>query len=257
MAWGDITTIIDQWNCNCNVGVPAEQFPTHQPKQNKTSYSYYLLCTNCTTLMYINVINIMYRYRMSLAYCNTEWKMLIFDFDTIFWCQTSNFRQNGWHHLICLAFLSWNQILLLNMSWLPNHASSPPLYFHMPLPKIVLLLCSDFCLNTYFPDNLASHLPIFIKSRTWWYVTAYLHALIQLYILLHLPVVFCIGILLRLCVSSGFSCTCLSPAKYLWFEPFVGFTDILAIRVVFTWTSCWFSQYPYQPHKHVNLSPLW
>jgi hypothetical protein len=64
-------------------------------------------------------------------------------------------------------------------------------------------------------------------------------------ILLHLPVVFCIGILLRLCVSSGFSCTCHSPAKYLWFEPFFGFADILAIQVVFTQTSCWFSQYPY------------
>ncbi len=79
--------------------------------------------------------------------------------------------------------------------------------------------------------------------------------------LLHLPVVFCIGILLRLCVSSGFSCTCRSPAKYLWFEPFFGFTDILAIRVIFTGTSCWFSQYPYpsppKPHKHVNSSPLW
>ncbi len=64
-------------------------------------------------------------------------------------------------------------------------------------------------------------------------------------ILLHLPVVFCIGILLRLCVSSGFSCTCCSSAKYLWFEPFFGFADILAIRVIFTRTSCWFSQYPY------------
>jgi hypothetical protein len=46
-------------------------------------------------------------------------------------------------------------------SQLPNHASPPPLYFHMPLPKIVLLLYSDFCLDTYFPDDLASHLPIF------------------------------------------------------------------------------------------------
>ncbi len=64
-------------------------------------------------------------------------------------------------------------------------------------------------------------------------------------ILLHLAVVFCIGILLGLCVRSGFSCTCHSPVKYLWFEPFFGFADILAIRVVFTQTSCWFSQYPY------------
>jgi hypothetical protein len=75
-------------------------------------------------------------------------------------------------------------------------------------------------------------------------------------ILLHPPVVFCIDILLGLCVSSGFSCTCCSPAKYLWFEPFFGFTVILAIRVVFTQTSCWFSQYP-KPHKHVIFSPLW
>ncbi len=63
--------------------------------------------------------------------------------------------------------------------------------------------------------------------------------------LLHLPVVFCIGILLRLCVSSGFSRTCCTPAKYSWFEPFFRFADILAIRVVFTQISCWFSQYPY------------
>jgi hypothetical protein len=48
----------------------------------------------------------------------------------------------------------------INMSRLPNHTSPPPLYFHMPLPKIALLLYSDFCLDTYFPDNLASHLPI-------------------------------------------------------------------------------------------------
>ena len=48
-------------------------------------------------------------------------------------------------------------------------------------------------------------------------------------ILLHLPVVFCIGILLGLCVSSGFSCTCRSPEKYLWFEPFFGFANILAM----------------------------
>ncbi len=60
MACGGITTIIDQWNCNCNAGVPAEQFPTHQPKQDITFYSYYLLCTYCTTLLYINVINVMY-----------------------------------------------------------------------------------------------------------------------------------------------------------------------------------------------------
>ncbi len=72
----------------------------------------------------------------------------------------------------------------------------------------------------------------------------YMH-LFSCIILLHPPVVFCIGILLGLCVSSGFSCTCHSPAKYLWFEPFFGFTGILAIRVVFTQTSCWFSQYPY------------
>jgi hypothetical protein len=49
---------------NCNAGVPTEQFPTHQLKQDKMSYSYYLLCTNCTTLMYIIVINVMYSYIM-------------------------------------------------------------------------------------------------------------------------------------------------------------------------------------------------
>jgi hypothetical protein len=35
------------------------------------------------------------------------------------------------------------------------------------------------------------------------------------------------------------------PAKYMCFQPFIDFADILAIRVVFTRTSCWFSQYPY------------
>ncbi len=64
-------------------------------------------------------------------------------------------------------------------------------------------------------------------------------------ILLHLPVVFCVGKLLCLFVSSGFSCTCRSPAKYSFFEPFFIFADILVIRVVFTQTSHWFSQYPY------------
>jgi hypothetical protein len=60
-----ITTIIDQRNCNCNAGVPTEQFPTtHQPKQDKTSYLYFLLCTNCTTLMHINVISVTYTYIM-------------------------------------------------------------------------------------------------------------------------------------------------------------------------------------------------
>jgi hypothetical protein len=46
-------------------------------------------------------------------------------------------------------------------SRLPNHASPPSLYFHMPLPKTVLLLYSDFFVDTYFPGDLASHLPIF------------------------------------------------------------------------------------------------
>ncbi len=58
------TTIIDQWNCNCNAGVPAERFPTHQPKQDNTSYLNYLLCTNCTTFMYINIITVTYTYIM-------------------------------------------------------------------------------------------------------------------------------------------------------------------------------------------------
>ncbi len=64
MACRGITTIIDQWNCCCNAGVPTEKFPTHQQKQDKMSYSYYLLCTNCATLMYINAINVMYTYIM-------------------------------------------------------------------------------------------------------------------------------------------------------------------------------------------------
>ncbi len=72
----------------------------------------------------------------------------------------------------------------------------------------------------------------------------YMHSL-SCIILLHLPVVFCIGILLCLFVSSGFFCTCRSPAKYLFFELFSVFADILGIRVVFTQTSCWFSKYPY------------
>ncbi len=37
---------------------------TLQVPPGKMSYSYYLLCTNCTTLMYIDVINVMYTYIM-------------------------------------------------------------------------------------------------------------------------------------------------------------------------------------------------
>jgi hypothetical protein len=82
------------------------------------------------------------------------------------------------------------------MSRLPNHSSPPPLYFHMPLPKIVLLLYSDFCLNTCFTDDLASHLPIFLSNHA----PGGMSLLINMHsftciILLHLPVVFCIGIL--------------------------------------------------------------
>ncbi len=92
MACGGIITIIDQWNSNCNAGVLVEQFPTHQPKQDEMSYSYCLQCTNCTTLMYINVINVTYTYIMLCtiqstyfmivyclmaqplsAYCNKKW----------------------------------------------------------------------------------------------------------------------------------------------------------------------------------------
>ncbi len=122
------------------------------------------------------------------------------------------------------------------MGPLPNHASPPLLYFHMPLPKIVLLLYSNFCVDTYFPD----------KSHLFWTVTVYLHALIQLYYYITSS---CgsvsIGILLHLVVSSGFSCTCHSPAKSSVSEPFFVFADILAIRVVFTQTSHWFFQCPY------------
>ena len=64
MACRGITTIIDQLNCNCNARAPAEQFPSHKPKQDKMSYLYYLLCTNHKTLTYINVINVTYTYIM-------------------------------------------------------------------------------------------------------------------------------------------------------------------------------------------------
>ncbi len=115
----------------------------------------------------------------------------------------------------------------------------------MPLPKIVLLLYSDFCADTYFPDKLASHLPIFIKWCTWWYVAVYLHALIQLYYsftsscsVLHwyITVLLC---KFRIFSHSSFSCK-----VFVFWAVFV-FADILAIRVVFTQTSRWFFQYPY------------
>ncbi len=64
MACRGITTIIDQWNCNCDAGSPHRAIPYTSAKQDKMSYSNYVLCTNCTTLMYINVINVTYTYIM-------------------------------------------------------------------------------------------------------------------------------------------------------------------------------------------------
>ena len=110
------------------------------------------------------------------------------------------------------------------------------LYYYCTLTSVSTLI---------FLTNWPPICLLFIKWRTWWYVTDYLHALIQLYYsftssfsVLHWYIT------APLC-KFRISCTCCSPAKYLWFEPFFGFADILAIRVVFPRISCWFSQYPY------------
>ncbi len=63
-------------------------------------------------------------------------------------------------------------------------------------------------------------------------------------ILLHLPIVFCIDITAPLCKFRIFS-HLLFSCEVLVFEPFFVCADILAIWVVFTQTSRWFSQYPY------------
>ncbi len=121
------------------------------------------------------------------------------------------------------------------MGRLPNHASPPLLYFHMLLPKIVLLLYSDFCIDTYFPD----------KSHPFWYVTVYLHALNQLYYSITSSCsVFHWYITAPLCKFRIYLHLLFSCEVFLFWAVFV-FADILAIWVVFTQTSRWFSQYPY------------
>ncbi len=66
-------------------------------------------------------------------------------------------------------------------SRLPNHASPPPLYFICRYQKLyyycTLTSASTLIFLTIWPPICL----FFIKSRTWWYVNAYLHALIQLY----------------------------------------------------------------------------
>ena len=77
------------------------------------------------------------------------------------------------------------------MSRLPKHITPRHLYFHMPLPRNVLLFYSDCCADTYYPGHFGSlSACFFFKSRTWWYVLAYLHAPHQLTIQLHPPGVF-------------------------------------------------------------------
>ncbi len=98
----------------------------------------------------------------------------------------------------------------------------------------------------YYCTPISASTLIFLTNLTCFGLSLFIYMhLFSYIIILHLSVVFFIGILLHLIVSSGFTRACRSPAKSSVSEPFFVFADILAIRVVFTQTSRWFSQYPY------------
>ena len=98
----------------------------------------------------------------------------------------------------------------------------------------------------YYCTPISALTLIFLTNLTCFGLSLFIYMhLFSYIIILHLPVVFSIGILLHLVASSGFTLTCPSSAKSLISEPFFMFADILVIQVVFTQTSRWFSQYPY------------
>ncbi len=85
----------------------------------------------------------------------------------------------------------------------------------------------------------------------------YMH-LLECIIHVHPPVVYCVGILLCLCVSLGFTCFCCSSCEVNVFSA------VYWCHWYFSDTSCihpnFLLVFPVpllKPHKHVNLSPLW
>jgi hypothetical protein len=91
----------------------------------------------------------------------------------------------------------------------------------MPLPRKVMLLYSDCCVGTYFPDNFCSCQPVFNHntptSHVIFFVCPY-----EISSVFSLPQQDCVCIFTScpLFESAFFSHTCVSHAPYLLFQPF-------------------------------------
>ncbi len=68
---------------------------------------------------------------------------------------------NHHHNPSCPPCLLCNPFFIIRLVDCQITHPHPLCIFICHYQKIVLLLHSDFCVDTYFPDELASHLPIF------------------------------------------------------------------------------------------------
>ena len=117
---------------------------------------------------------------------------------------------------------------------LPKHSPPQHLYIHVPLPRKVLLLYSDCCVGTYFPDNFCSCQPVFNHNTPTSHVILFVCPY-EISSVFPLPPRDCACIFTSrpLFESAFFSHTCMSHAPYLLFQPFF-IAKILANFVVFT-----------------------
>ena len=127
------------------------------------------------------------------------------------------------------------------MSCLPNPPPPQHLFFHMPLPQNIWLFYSVNCADTFYPDHFCWRLPLFnhIIPRVMWYCSFSQWS--QINWSSFTPT--------RLCLyftNTSLLCKCFFPPCLCFafaIAPLWAVFFILAILVVFTWSSCCLSIY--------------